>query len=156
MKVVWAGLILFVVMTALAGGAFNIVDFGTRPPPEGIQFFRDDTIIAVNVAMVAMATLPSVLLMMLIAWLGKRRGPLVGLVSILIVAVAWGLGTWLDMALSPYEPKRAAQWGAVWWFLGGLAYIVPAYLATYILLRRTRIMAPLFGPPAVTKSTALP
>ena len=60
------------------------------------------------------------------------------------------------MALSPYEPKRAAQWGAVWWFLGGLAYIVPAYLATYILLRRTRIMAPLFGPPAATKSTALP
>jgi hypothetical protein len=156
MKVLWAGLILFLVMTALAGAAFNIVDFGTRPPPEGIRFLRDDAIVTVNTSMVALATLPSVLLMVLIAWLARRRGPVVGLVAIFVVVLAWSVAMWLDMALSTYEPKRLAQWGAVWWFVGGLAYLVPSYLVTWLLLRRTRVMAPLFGPPTSATSTGLP
>jgi hypothetical protein len=59
------------------------------------------------------------------------------------------------MALSPSEIKRGAQWDTIWWYLGGLAYVVPSYLVTYFLLRRTRVMAPLLAS-APTKSTALP
>ena len=59
------------------------------------------------------------------------------------------------MALSPSEIKRGAQWDTIWWYLGGLAYVVPSYLVTYFILRRTLVMAPLFVSPT-TKSTALP
>lgn len=157
MRVVWAGLILFVVMTVLAAAAFNFVHFATRPANEGgLVIFKDDVIAAGNTVLVALATFPSVLLMMLIWSLRGWRGPMVGVASILTAVLALALWAYLDMALSPYEPKRAAQWGAVWWFLGGLAYIVPAYLLSYALLRRLRVMAPLLGAPTPAKSTALP
>ena len=157
MRTVWAGLVLFVVMTALAATAYNIVDFASRPPraENSLVIFRPDTIVFMNAFLVALATLPSVLLM-IVASFGQRRGPLVGLVSILVVAVAWGLVVYLDMALSPYEPKRAAQGGAIWWFLGGLLYLVPSYLLSYVLLRRTQVMAPLFASATPAKSTGLP
>jgi len=149
MKVALAGLILFVAMTGLASLAFNIVDFGSRPPPtEGsLVIFRPGAIVFMNAILIMVVTLPAVLLMMVAAWAHKRSRVIVGLISIVVVAAAWGLWSYLDMAMSPYEPKRAAQWGAVSWFVGGLTYIVPSYLLVYFLLRRTRVMAPLLGPP---------
>src|SRR6478609_1378935 len=105
-------------MTGLASAAFNIVDFGSRPPPEGWQIFTPRDIIVMNTALLGLVTLPSTLLMMLAAWFGKWRGPIAGLASILLIASAWGLGAYLDMALSPSEIKRGAQWDTVWWYLG--------------------------------------
>ena len=147
MRIVWAGVILFVVMTALASLAFNIVDFAdyTPPGPNSLVIFTPSAIVVVNSIIIGLATLPATLLMMLAAAIRRWRGPLAGVASIVVVLLVFCVLMFLDMALSPYEVKRAQQWSAVTISLTGLGYILPSYLLTYFVLRRTRPLAPLLA-----------
>lgn len=132
-----SGLILFVSVTTLASLIVNGVFFaqaalqGWSPSPSYILWHTQS---------ITIITGPTTVLLMLLAWRGRRRPSLDG--TIITTILLFTICSFLYMgSRNSEDPVTYGYAGIVWAFcLAGLGSIIPAHLLTCFALRRTPLL----------------
>lgn len=132
-----SGLVLFVVSTVVAAIIVNGVFFGQAflqgwsPSPSYVLWYTES---------IAVITAPTCLLLMLLAWRGRRRPALDGtlIIAALLLTICSAFYVWASNSSDPL----GASYAGFWWMacFAGFACIIPAHLLTYFALRRTPLL----------------
>ncbi len=137
MALLRSGLTLFISVTVFASLIVNGVFFGQAslqdwsPSSSYLLWYTES---------IAIITGPTTLLLMLLAWRGRRRPALDGtiIIAVLLLAICSCLYLWASSSDDPL----GASYAGIWWAacFSGLASIIPAHLLTYFALRRTPLL----------------
>jgi len=152
-----AGLIFLLCVTGFSSFLANVVHDLVYPTTPGqFRIIKPEIIWIFHTIVLAIVSLPAVLVMMIAAWRRFRFPIVIGLVAITLIVVGLSALNFMDMAMSSYETKRAQQWSAVTFGAVALASLIAGFFLSYILLRRTRIMQPLLDPARLLSSAPAP
>lgn len=137
MALLRSGLVLFVSVTILASLIVNGVFFGQAalqgwsPSLSYLLWYTES---------IAVITAPTCLLLMLLAWRGRRRPALDGtmIIAVLLVAICSAF----YVRASNSSDLLGASYAGIWWAfcIAGLASIIPAHLFCYFGLRSSPLL----------------
>lgn len=150
MALLRSGLVLFVSVTFMAALILGALLVGTGKIGGWRLDAASDWSFLLQLSIV---TLPASILLVVLAWRGRRQPLTDGVTLITCIAIVACLAYYLWVSFTP-QPYGHGYEIFVWILAGlGLACIVPAYLITYFALRRTPLLSPL-APPGKTKGPA--